>query len=695
MTIPDVTLTVQDNQLGTIASNIDGARVLLGVCSAGVANQFYSFGTLTALRSSLGTGPLVEAAAYEASIAGGPIYCVPVNPSVVGVAGGVFRSGVGGSAVSAKVVPGAAAGGASNSAVTATGTGTSVMTVSGTTNGNYSVRVKVVLGGARGTATVQYSLDGGISFSGTVLTAASVALSLPIATGLTVAFTAASSGDFVAGDTYDFTAALHGAAGSCVVSVTGTPAASVEQPDGAYAVAVKFTLGGNRGTSTFQFSLDGGLTYNGQDIVTAATYVLADTGLTLAFSNASATLNDTSFFWAAAAKAAGSGAVSVAGSPLDSYQVQVVIVTTGTNLAAATGVFQYSLDQGNTLSPQLAIPTGGSYAIPSTGLTITFADGAGNSATYPSFSAGDIFQFDCVAPGFVTADLNTALTATLASQNAFSMIHVVGVSSSAAATRTLAGAVSSILATATTNKQFLLAVIEAADDTDTDLQAQFSTFVDYRISVAAGFERLTSPLTGAIAKRPSAWPFMARISSVAVSEDPGYVARGALPGVQSLFRDERVTPGLDAARFTTLRSFPQRPGFYVTSGEMMETPGGDFALIQFVRVMNKACTVAYNSLLNFLNTSVRVNAANVTAPSVPGGIQEKDARRIEATVAFALNNAITQPGDCSSLSVHVDRTVNILSTHSLSVTISVVPLGYAKAISVTIGFSNPALQLSA
>ena len=41
---------------------------------------------------------------------------------------------------------------------------------------------------------------------------------------------------------------------------------------------------------------------------------------------------------------------------------------------------------------------------------------------------------------------------------------------------------------------------------------------------------------------------------------------------------------------------------------------------------------------------------------------------------------------------HIDRTANISSTQTMPVTIRVLPLGYARFITVDIGFKNPALD---
>lgn len=87
--------------------------------------------------------------------------------------------------------------GSSMAAVTEAGTTPPDVTLSGTPTGPWQLRLKVIVGGARGTATFQFSTDGGNTWSATLTTAASVPLVDTAAdslvgnngnTGLTAAF---------------------------------------------------------------------------------------------------------------------------------------------------------------------------------------------------------------------------------------------------------------------------------------------------------------------------------------------------------------------------------------------------------------------------------------------------------------------------------------------------------------------------
>lgn len=374
------------------------------------------------------------------------------------------------------------------------------------------------------------------------------------------------------------------------------------------------------------------------------------------------------------------GLYTLSGSALDAYNVVITIVAGGTNLAAATATFTYSLDGGNTASAVTAVPTGGTFVIPGTGLTITFANGGGPT----SFIAGDVGTATVTAPFYSGTDATAAFNALVANANTWRCVLFVGAASTASAAATLAGTIQSLMATAESNFRYAYAVVQS-NDTDGNNTSAFASYVGVRVVVCAGQAWITSPLTGRVSTRDASWIFAARVPTRPVSEDPGRVATGALSGVSKLLRDEGVTPALDALRFTTLRTIVNLQGFYITDGNVMAASGSDFALVQNRQVMDVACTVARSALLTFLNATVRVTAT--------GAINELDAQRIENYVAAQLRAALVSPGDASSVAVIVNRTANVLSTRTIPVTIRVVPDGYGKFITNNIGFSNPALAL--
>jgi hypothetical protein len=156
------------------------------------------------------------------------------------------------------------------------------------------------------------------------------------------------------------------------------------------------------------------------------------------------------------------GILSTAGSaPNNDFQVIVTLVRAGKVGIAPYPTFTYSLDNGNTVSPETAVPAGGVFVIPQTGVTITFTNGG------TGFKAGDVFSFYTVGSTWNNTDLSNALIALLADSRQWEFVHVVG-----PATAALAGTVDTYMTTAQTNKRFVHAVVEARD---MDLLARLTT----------------------------------------------------------------------------------------------------------------------------------------------------------------------------------------------------------------------------
>lgn len=384
----------------------------------------------------------------------------------------------------------------------------------------------------------------------------------------------------------------------------------------------------------------------------------------------------------------GTGVVTVTGTPLDAYSVRVEVLSNGTNLAAATATFRYSLDGGGTYSSTLALPTSGAYLLAETGLTLHFANGGSGV----SFKAGDVHEFTTSAPYYSQAEAMAAVDALLADSTPFFKVHLVGAPSSVSNAAALAAALDSKLTAAAGAYRFLYGTIEAPEDTDSNLKSGFASFAcaNGQVDVAAGTATYVSPLTSRLIERSIAWADSARAAAVPPGIHLGQVSNddgngGPLPGVVAISRDERVTPGLDDARFTTARTHVRRPGFFLTRGRLMASPGSDFQQQQHKRVMDVAANQLALDAQEYIAKSVLVDATT-------GRIREGEARSIENALAGKLRAVLVQTGDASAVQVVVDRTTNLLSTGTLSITGRIIPKGYTEFISVTLGFSNPALQ---
>ncbi len=169
--VPSHNLTVVDGGIGIVGSD-SGLTLKIGTSTAGTAGLFYSYAGSDTQRvfTELGEGPGPHAVAKHLIQSGGkPVLFLKVAPSTPG----------------------------SSSAVTKSGGGPTV-SLTGTPNDQYDMQIAIVTGGAVGTSTFRYTMDGGDTWSDVYATAATFLLP----TGVTANFAA---GTYVALETYTWT----------------------------------------------------------------------------------------------------------------------------------------------------------------------------------------------------------------------------------------------------------------------------------------------------------------------------------------------------------------------------------------------------------------------------------------------------------------------------------------------------------
>jgi len=379
----------------------------------------------------------------------------------------------------------------------------------------------------------------------------------------------------------------------------------------------------------------------------------------------------------------GTSVMTVTGTPKDSYEVIAKVTNPGT-VTAGDGTFQYSLDKGRTWSGDIAGTA--TYAVPNTGLTLNFT-----TASAATLVKDDTYTFTSTAPGYANSDLTAALTALVADPASWFMVHVVGQPADLTAAAAIFALLDAFMAAQETAYRYAFALMDLPDDTDANIKTSFTSLAasSRRVQVAAGFGADVSRVNGALYKRPVGWPAAARMGAIRPSVDPGRFRDGPLTGFSLPkgfgFRDESLTPGLDAIGLVTARTYRGVPGVYLTKGRMKSPAGSDFGTVMNRRVCDILSATVRHATLQYVNDSIRVDATT-------GKILEIDARGIEAFVGGEISAALVQPGDASSASVVVDRTNNILSTSELKISERVVPKGYASTITNTVGFNNPALN---
>jgi len=258
MSIPNVTMNFIDGGLGIATPGPGGAQFKIGVSLSGTPYTVYACGNSRTADTSLGGGPLHDATRQVTDVAGTTVYAVPCAIESAG----------------------------SISPATLTHTGTGAEVVSATSAPHAQILAKCSTGGTLGTACFQFSVNGGAYGSPVTSTASSFPYRVP-GTFCTLTFAAAT---YRTNDVYTITTG--GTVSASSPSGGPDTITQVSSPLDAYSLLVTIDTAGARGTSRFTYSLDGGVVTS-SPITTAATYVIPNSGIVLAFTDAASVLGDT------------------------------------------------------------------------------------------------------------------------------------------------------------------------------------------------------------------------------------------------------------------------------------------------------------------------------------------------------------------------------------------------------------------
>ena len=283
-----------DGTSGISPGGVEGACIVVGVCSLGEVGKGYLLGKSSDLEVLLGVGPLVDRL-RDVFATGGQAPGVIAVP-VAGLPGGY-------------VTP-----------VEHVGTGPDGA-VSGVPAGNSTAVVKIVVGGALGVATYKLSEDGGTTWGATTPTPANGQIAIGT-TGVTLTLAA---GDHVADDTYSTT--VRAPIGPITLVGTGPVITAAGTVKAAADVLLRIIAAGGRNTGTYQMSLDGGDSWGGlKTIPVDGLIAVGSTGVTITFPPQDAVAGDTYSFRVEEPVPSVSAVLTALETPLSLYDVEFVHV---------------------------------------------------------------------------------------------------------------------------------------------------------------------------------------------------------------------------------------------------------------------------------------------------------------------------------------------------------------------------------
>ena len=403
------------------------------------------------------------------------------------------------------------------------------------------------------------------------------------------------------------------------------------------------------------------------------------------------------------AVSAASPTIVPSGTAYTSYDLRAEITVAGVTGSAK---FKYSLDGGNTYTGDLQVPLAATYAIPNTGLTLTF--GAGSNVV------GNATTYSIVGPTMTTTDLATCITTLSTSNTNYTCIIIADDTRLPVAGAALFTAMDSHL-TSLNNTYFkpTMAIVNAGGETKlfnrstaalsvgtyktnnvlANITSSAGTIGNFLGAVAEQVNTyLAVPEPGyARPRKPFSWLIGSETHAVGddislnIAQFP--IRRCETPSYDefqdgSVYHDERVMAP---------RTFRGESGVSVNQGILKYNPAtaSSYNLIAKGRVANRASEIARAAVRPFLNSRIDVKTDGT------GRISEIDKLFIESTVQKQLEDALLnvtrgdgRPGHVSGVSFLINGENNIASTGVLQGTLSIVPLGYVTSITIDIYFND-------
>ncbi len=373
---------------------------------------------------------------------------------------------------------------------------------------------------------------------------------------------------------------------------------------------------------------------------------------------------------------AGKGGVSVEGTPINDYEVSIIIEDSG-GFNEAT--YSYSLD-GDNFTKKTTIPSTGIIEL-GIGVTVKLTE---HTVKSESFIAKDKISFDCHAPKMTNQDVLNAVRHLKNTKLNFEYAHIVGES------RKPLWSAMAIEAQEFFDKwkKPMFFIMEAPsisqeqtlDEYTQSLLTERSNVVSWNIQVVPTRVEFTAK-DGKIRNTPLSNIICGLYSRAKVNTSIGKVEEFPLNGVLKLLPEgiDDYIEILDEAGYTTARQYLGLEGFYISNARSFANPVSDYIWMEHVRTVYKAIRL------------VRTQALYKMHMEIDPSEMEVEMKALEKFLEIPLDRMI-QDKEISRAKVIIDPNQNILGTSELKAKVQIVPMGTLRNLILEFGLVNPYLQ---
>ena len=180
---------------------------------------------------------------------------------------------------------------------------------------------------------------------------------------------------------------------------------------------------------------------------------------------------------------------------------------------------------------------------------------------------------------------------------------------------------------------------------------------------------------------------LGRIANTPVQRNIGRIRDGAVENTAAYFTSGKKVESLSAQwnsindkGYVFLQNYIGRSGFYFSDDPTLTKSQDDFKSLANGFVMDKAVLLAYDVLLDNLKDEVPINPDGTIHPAI--------IKSWQAAVDTRIRNEMVNIGNLSDVAVLIEANQNVVSTGQVLIQIKLLPVGYAKYITVNIGFTT-------
>lgn len=180
---------------------------------------------------------------------------------------------------------------------------------------------------------------------------------------------------------------------------------------------------------------------------------------------------------------------------------------------------------------------------------------------------------------------------------------------------------------------------------------------------------------------------LGRAAKAEPHQDLGRVKFGSLAPTgfftdgSTYLEQQGMAKSLNEKGYIFFMHYPGKNGCYLNGCPTATADTDDYATLNNGRIMDKAMRLAYDTYISEIMDNIAVGDDG----KLPAGV----CRSFESMIENAVS--VQMEGQISSFKAYVDPEQNILSSSTLEVECSLVPLGVLKTIEVLLSFSNPAI----